>query len=364
MLLMSNKDMDTGFVAKAISEHNLSPSPKMGFHAESDYWMETQRWKRVVERYDWGAVLFISDRDRRANATIVAVGKLDVVNGRVSEQGGWRDLQPGWYKEMAMELSNLAKKPNQTLFVPPCLGFRQPDVICDGGKNEHNKMEPACAWRDRCMALQSFAETNNRLQEDLLKGKSPEQIIQLTTRLLTNGGAGVQLPPVPKPKATTPAAGPKQAVAPKQPAAAKSTSSTDPAASKAVYEAVCLAAGEVATATGLKVSADYTKNLAAPGDLYLVDRTANSDYISLYQARKPKPLALASFRIRARVGVLVQLPIPKTSPLLEPIVAADVREWKDGAFQSAVREVSMEGGTRLEHIKHIIVAIIQQAAAS
>jgi len=48
-------------------------------------------------------------------------------------------------------------------------------------------MEPACAWRDRCMSLQKFAQDNNRLQEDLLKGKSPEQIIQLTTRLMANG---------------------------------------------------------------------------------------------------------------------------------------------------------------------------------
>jgi len=184
--------------------------------------------------------------------------------------------------------------------------------------------------------------------------------------LLTNGGVGVPLPPLPKAATAAPAkpkAESKIASSPKQPAAAKSTQATDPATSQAVYASVCSVAGEVAEAAGLKVSADQTKQCAAMGDLYLVDRTANSDYISLYQARKPKPLALASFRIRARVGVLVQLPIPKTSPLLEPIVAADVREWKDGAFQSAVREVSMEGGDRLEHIKHILVAIIQQATA-
>lgn len=362
MILMSNKDMDTGFVAKAIAEHKLDPNPKTGFHAEPDYWQETQRWKRVVERYEWGSVLFISDRDRRANATIIAVGKLDLAGGRVSHQGGWQDINPGWYKEMAMELSTILKKPNANLQVPPCLGFRQPDVICDGGKNEFNKMEPACSWRDRCMALQCFAETNNRLQEDLLKGKSPEQIIQLTTRLLTNGS--VPLPPQETKKPPTKPAqksGAKATSIPKQPAAAKGTAVTDPATSQAVYNAVCGVANEVATAAGLKTSADFTKHLAATGDLYLVDRTENSDYISLYQARKPKPLALASFRIRARVGVLVQLPVPKTSPLLEPIVAADVREWKDGAFQSAVREVSMEGGARLEHIKHIIVAIVQQA---
>lgn len=359
MMLMSNKDMDTGFVAKALSEHNLDPNPKTGFHAEPDYWQETQRWKRVVERYEWGSVLFISDRERKANATIIAVGKLDIANGKVSHQGGWQDIQPGWYKEMALELSSLLKKPTTRLQVPPCLGFRQPDVICDGGKNEYNKMEPACAWRDRCMALQKFAQDNNRLQEDLLKGKSPEQIIQLTTRLMANGS--VPLPPVPKAEPADKKQA-KPAAAPKATAGARSTPATDPVASKAVLSAVATVASEVAAAAGLKVSADGTKHLAAAGDLFMVDRTENSDYISIYQARKPKPLALASFRVRARVGVLVQLPIPKTSPLLEPIVEADVREWKDGAFQSAVREVSMEGGDRLEHIKHILVAIIQQAA--
>lgn len=358
MIMMSNKDMDTSFVAKVIAEHGLDPIPETGFHSANDYWQETQRWKRVVERYKWGGVLFISDRDRRSNATIVAVGKIDLVQGRVSQQGGWQDIQPGWYKEMAMDLANLLKKPTAKLQVPPCLGFRQPDVICDGGKNEHNKMEPPCAWRDRCIGLQKFAQDNNRLQEDLLKGKSPEQIIQLTTRLLTNSGAQVVARHLPPSKPATPSAA-KPAPAAKQPAAAKTASGIDPVVGKAVMEVVVSVANEVAAAAGLKVSADLTKHLAAVGDLYLVDRTENSDYISIYQLRKPKPLALASFRVRARVGVLVQLPIPKTSPLLEPILEADVREWKDGAFQSAVREVPMEGGDRLEHIKRIILAIIQ-----
>ena len=353
MMLFSLKPDDTAFVSKTIEEHKLDPNPKTGFHAEPDYWQETVRWKRVVERYPWGAVLFISDRDRKSNATIVAVGQVDLVGGRVSTQGGWVSFKPDWYSEMAAELQRFQQ--GKRLEIPPCLGFHAPIVVCDGGKNEQNKLEAACAYRDRCRALRSFCISNKRTQERILSGKSPEQIIQLTTRLLGNQGSSVI--------ARTPAAKPakSQTSEPKQKpasAAAKAAPATDPAQSQAVYQLVASVAREVASAAGLNVSADMTKTAAAVGDLYLVDRTTNSDYISIYQYGKPKSAAIASFRVRARVGILVQLPIPKTSPLLEPIVPEDVREWKDGAFLSAVKEVPPQGD-RLEHIKRIMLAIIQ-----
>jgi hypothetical protein len=358
MMFMSLKADDTAFVAKALAENQLDPNPETGFHARPDYWQENVRWKRVIERYKWGGVLFITDRDRRSNATIVAVGQLDLQQGRVSTQGGWVDFKPDWYKEMAHELTKLSKGDGAKLQIPPCLGFHSPEVTCDGGKNDIGMMEPACSWRDRCRALQKFSIDNDRMQEVLLKGKSPEQIIQMTTRLLANSGS----------LATPARAEPKAKKEPKTPAEAKQatagargTQATDPDQAQGVYAVVASVAREVASAAGLNVSADMSKTAAAQGDLFLVDRTANSDYISIYQAHKPKPIALASFRVRARVGVLVQLPIPKSSPLLEPIVEADVREWKDGAFLSAIREVPTDG-PRLERIKHIIVAIIKQNA--
>jgi len=354
MMLFSVKADDLSFVAKCIADNKLDPNPKTGFHSESDYWQETNRWKRVIERYPWGAVLFITDRDRKSSATIVAVGQLDLVQGKVSTQGGWVSFKPDWYPEMAGELAAFVK--GKKLEIPPCLGFHAPMVVCDGGKNENNKLEGPCSYRDRCIALQKFCIANSRPQEKLLSGKSPEQIIQLTTRLLSNQGSSViaRTPAVPKAKSQS--AEPKQKTAT---AAAKATPVTDPAQGQAVYQLVASVAREVASAAGLNVSADMGKTAAAVGDLYLVDRTENSDYISVYQNRKPKSIAIASFRVRARVGILVQLPIPKTSPLLEPIVADDVREWKDGAFLSAVKEVPTEGD-RLEHIKHIMVGIIKQ----
>src|SRR4029077_19707512 len=134
MSLMTPKDMDSAFVAKCIAEHKLNPIPKTGFHADPLYWQETERWKRVVERYEWGAAIFCSDRTRGAHATIVAVGSVDLEAGKVGRVGGMQDIQPGWYKEMAMELRDL-KRNNGKLQIPPCLGFRAPDHICDGGKN-------------------------------------------------------------------------------------------------------------------------------------------------------------------------------------------------------------------------------------
>jgi hypothetical protein len=358
MLLTSLKENDTAFVAKAIQEHQLKNLPKAGFHSEPDYWQETNRWRRVIERYEWGVVMFISDRERRSHATIVAKGQVDLVQGRVSQQGTWVEIKPDWYREMALELSQTRRQ--NVLEIPSCLGFHEPDVICDGGKNEGGRMEPPCAWRERCMALQTFCQNNNRLAENMLKGKPPEMIVQMTTRLLAQANG---IPSTHKPKAAAPAAKPAVVSAPKAPAVARATKAPDPAQTKAMYDFVASVTHEVASAADLQVSADLAKSGAAENNLYLVDRTSNSDYISVYIASKPKPRAIASFRVRARVGFLVQFPIPNTSALLSPIVPSDVRQWKDGAFQSAVADVPMTGD-RLEHIKSIMVAIILGQDAS
>lgn len=352
MIMLSARDMDVGFVSKVISEHKLDPTPKTGFHADPLYWQETDRWKRVVERYDWGAAIFCSDRQRNAHATIVAVGSIDVEAGKVGRLGGMQDIQPGWYKEMAMELRDL-KRSHASLHIPECLGFRRPDYICDGGKNTITQMmEPACAWRDRCMALQSFAQETDKQQEDLIRSKSPEQIIQLTTRLLERKGA------IAKPLSG--ARPPSTSATPKPAASTSGTErqkAADPAATKVTLDLVSRITSEVAEAADVKLSADMTRQGAGPGELFLVDRTSASDYISLYLANRPRAIALASFRLRARVGMLVQLPILKDDELLKPIVADDVKVWSDGAFKTAVREVPLEGN-RLEHIKHILVGII------
>lgn len=352
MILLSNKDMDSTFVSKVIAEHKLDPTPKAGFHADPTYWQETAKWKRVIERYEWGAVMFLSDRNRNAHATVIAVGKLDIDAGKVSTQGGWKEIQPHWYKEMAIELKQIKNGQGQ-LIVPPCLGFHASEIVCDGGLDPTSrKMEPPCGWKGRCMALQAFAQDQGRLQEDLLRSKSPEQIVQLTTRLLQ------RQPGSTKPPARNATDKTKQKHAEAQPAGSLATGTPAASSNNITVTVVTALAKEVAQAAGIEMSADHTRQAAAIGELYLVDRTANSDYVSLYQAHKPKPIALASFRLRSRVGMLVQLPIPKASPLLADIVQDDVKEWKDGAFQSAVKEVPLSGN-RLDHIKNIILAILK-----
>lgn len=379
-ILTSLKPDDNAFVAKAISENALNPNPVSGFHAEPDYWMETERWKRVVERYEWGAVLFISDRERKQHATIVAIGRVDVAKGKVSTQGGWNDIQFGWYHEMAMEFTAMMSKKgvHRVLQVPSCLGYRQPDVICDGGRNASNKMEPPCAWRDRCMAVQFWCVDNNQLQETVLKGKSPEQIVQLTTRLLERAHPPGRSSPRTTPKtaqahepvpaeerpaeAVEESAESAESAAPvqsSQPVVPRGKARIEPEQTQAVLDLVASVMTDVAAATGINVSADWTKAAASLGDIYLVDRTANSDYVSIYRKAKPKPLALASFRIRTRIGYLVQLPLPTTSPLLSGIVQSDVRKWNDGSFQSVVYGVQTEGD-RLDHVKSIIASLITE----
>lgn len=358
MILQSNREMDVVFVSKAIQEHNLEPQPVSGFHAERDYWVETERWKRVVERYPWGSVLYLSDRQRGQSVTIVAVGKVDLETGKVSTQGGHQQIPPSWYPELAKDLRD-AMKPDATLQIPPCLGFHESDHVCDGGVDSGTKkIEPACAWRNRCIAFQDYCGIQNRHQEDVLKSKSPEQIIQLTTRLLEKRGGKVSAPPNGASKAKSVKSSQKSSDVVSAVAPAAETGQVG--ADTSMLQLLTSVISDIAAEAGLKAAPDCSKATATPGDLYMVDRTEHSDYISLYQDARPRPIALASFRIRPRMGgFVVQLPIPVGHKLLEPIVSEDVKAWKDGAFQSGVSHVPTSG-LRLDHIKHIIAELLKK----
>lgn len=352
--LISHKDLDTMWVAKVLTDRNLNQNPNVGFANDPVYWQETTRWRRSVEKYSWGAILFLLDREGNRGATVIAIGKLDLDLGRVTVQGGHRMINLTWYHDMVQGLREAASP--ATLDIPPCLGFREADITCDGGLNrEHKKVEPVCAWRNRCMALQDYAAHEGKIPERIMSGKSPSQIVQLTTRLLerTRSTAPPDAAPAPAPKPAP--ATPKATPVPR--ALAKLSDGARARLVEKLHEAV----KEIASAAGLQISPDWTEVNALPGDLYVIDRLERSGYISLYQRLAGnKSRALAAFRVRPRDGIFnVQLPVVKDSEHVKGIRAEEVVAHKDGKFLCMVRSVQPDT-TRMAHIKYAIHCLLAE----
>lgn len=344
MILHSARSMDTQFIAKAIREHKLDPVPVTGFHSKPTYWQENARWRRVAEQYKWGYVLFIDDREKKLFATILVKGEFDLAKGTVAERGGHkRPIGVSWYNVLCDGLKDY-KPDGSEIPLPPCFGHHEYDHICDGGTNPETKQpEPACAWRDQCMALQRHAAETDKKQTEILKGKSPEQIIQLSTKLLERY----------KPVLPTPTPGDSAAPKPAKPR--KPKAKADDTGLKAFVLDTCR---EVARRCCVGY-ADH-QQLAVANELFIIDRSASTDYISLYQAvPKARPRAICSFRLRKRIqGTHVQLPLDKGDQLLSGFVPEDVVAWSDGAFKCMVKDV-IPGQKRAEYITDILTRIVK-----
>jgi hypothetical protein len=320
----STKYQDLAFVARTLREHKLSPKPLSGYNQQPDYWNETDRWRRIVERYEWGAVVFLSNRGKDEHATLVIVGELDVATGAVRGVGAAQKVAIAWYKELATTFSAAAAG---EVNVPPCLGYREADHVCDGGLNADRQMERPCAWRDRCIALQEEAARNEKLPDELIAGLEATAIVQLTTRLLTV----VDSKRVQKPVRATPEA-------------------------HAVFEGLWKALGE-SLAPRRFVS---RREEAEVGDIFAIDRVESSGYIRIYCAvESGRPLLIAGVRLKAHDGVDLQLPLDPKSSLLKD-VEAHVVSWRDGGFQSALKRVPTR--VSLDKACDIICAMIANGA--
>lgn len=346
MILHTGNQNDVAFVAKVIREHKLEPTPVTGFHSKDTYWQENERWRRVVEEYPWGCVMFIDDKERGMHATVVTTGKFDLATGKSSHGM----IPMAWYHDMVSELKQLTAK--TVLQIPPCLGFHECDHVCDGGIHPQTKQaEPECYWVKQCQALQSFSLNQKREPEEVLRGKSPEAIIQMLTRMLEHKPSG---------QAHVAAMANASAARGNKPHTEYPNTSL-PDFVKELAREVAEACGVCLHLTNSVAQLDrIVEDVAAKaGDLLVVDRSTNSDYVSVYKARdgRPRAKAICSFRLRRRIGGFrVQLPLPKDSQLLEPIVSADVGLWKDGAFQTVVNDV-IPGQRRMDHIKNIMVEL-------
>lgn len=305
MIHQSQELFDIIFVKRTIRQLKLDPLPLEGF-ASMPHWLDqSRRWRRQVERFPWGYVVFISDRDENRHATFVIEGELDIHTGIVKKGGQKRSL-PSWYGELA---AFFVKPPNKIadIEVPPCLGYREPDHICDGGMNESGAIERPCPWRSRCISLQQHAATVGKAPALLLANVSPQGVVQLTTKLAKDYQR------VAKSKAPTP---------------------LNPQAHRA-FSGIWNRLGDLLHPRAFKPS----RETANPGDFYAIDRTEQSGYLSIYyRPEKGRPVAVASVRIKSTEGVDLQLPLPAGHELLAP-VREHVVAWRDRAFLSAIKRV-------------------------
>lgn len=326
MILQSKKERDSKFVSKVIDEYKLSQTPIAGFHNEDDYWQENSRYLRVVERYEWGAVMRLANRETGDHSTMVLVGTIDLESGTVVKSGRHQTIPVPWYGELAEDLKDV--KSGEKIDIAPCIGWHESIAVCDGGLNpDTNEIEPPCAQKSMCIALQEHAYTIGVNHEELLKGKSPEEIVRFTGGLVKKDTPSQ---PVPKRK---------------------------------------LGKGTPQERTILDLAEDLSRNMnvglaeskesALDGEMFIVNRITASGYISLYIRRtKGRSTALASYRFMSRSGKWkVQLPIPPDHELLGGIVESDIQKRASGCFLSLVKDVDRDS-TRWTHVQRIIEHLI------
>lgn len=368
MIHVSMKLMDLAFVATTLRKHNLQGRPVDNFHMDEGYWLENPRWKRVMERYTWGVIMYASDRKNGDHFTAVIEGDFDPATG----MAGADKLDVSWYEELVNSFeATVADK----IEVPNCIGWHEADPTCDGGLNTAGEIEQACGWRGRCIPFQAHCAKLGKEPNELLNGKTPEEILALTGRLRGNAPAApppaatpeasakveaknaaehadvapvpIQAPTVSSPKAASKKAAPAKPAQPAAKSAPKLSAKPaepykSPWASERYAEALPLVTAlwtAILTAWGKSSFVDISA--AKAGDLFVKDRTQKSDYISVYMKReKGVALALCSVRLRKGGRISIQLPIALNAARhAYKEVGASVEGWADGQFKSVVRDL-------------------------
>jgi hypothetical protein len=310
--------MDTEFTSRIIEQRRLDPCPVQGFRDLPDALFQTMRWRRQVERYSWGMVIFASDREEDLHFSAVIEGKVDLATGKVTMASGAERRLPDWYAEMA---DYIAKAPNRVkLEVPKCLGQYTPDERCDGGPSPEGLGGP-CTYRQFCIALQEAARRENQKPFDTIRGMTDEEKVELAARLVQKRR---------KKRVTPPNEEAMAAVG---------------AISKLLMERL------------YPRSLKFSKDRAAPGDVFTVEKTGRSGYITIYcRAHEGRSIPILSMRIRKQGGVDLQLPLPADHPLLEP-VREFVVPWRDRSFLSAIKRVP--GNVTVEQACDVVMKIIE-----
>lgn len=353
MILVTSREFDKAFVAKIIKEHNLYPAPVPDYQAKPHYWQETYRWRRVIEEYKWGSVMFVTDRIRKVHSTIVVIGRIvDLKTGVIGVRQKRERILLSWYAELGKALADA--KGQVQFNIPPCLGLHEQDHVCDGGVNAKTGLaEPACEWRSRCIALQSFCLEQGKSAEDVIKRKSPEQIVQITEKLLQR-----KLPSV-----NTIKSAPLPSYTSNGTPVMYNVTQIHAQIVSSLASSVRKIAARIAKECSVALA--ESRELARDGDLFVIDRTKNTDYVSVYLASSVgRPIPLASWRLRVRKRCFrVQFPLNPDDPLFAGITTGDVTPWRDGPFRAVVNDVSPDT-LRCEHVVRIIKELISRSEAN
>lgn len=375
---VSNRLMDLPFISRILRANHLNPIPQQGFYLNPAAWAENGDFKRTIEKYDWGVVIFLSNRKEAMHITIVAVGDFDPATGIVSSRAGVRHKLPvPWYTDMVRSLGD-KKVPQVDIQIPGCLGHHEDDAgtdspVCDGGHNPTKDLtESPCAWKDRCIPLQSHAASLRVLPADILKGMRPEQIVQLTTRLRTDFARRQ----VPVPEALAVIQARKTETQPfTQPVplfkfAAEVLPAVSQVAKKGVADSevsgLVLQSGSSAggvvllqqlwTALQARLPKRHfmsSRDLAKPGNIFLQDRTP-SGYVSLYcEPDEGRRIAIAEIKLKMN-KVHALFPFSATHKLLS---GTDAKDIKDGKFISIITNIP--GTITIQKLVDIIARSIE-----
>jgi hypothetical protein len=242
VILTSDKNYDIVFVSRTIKQYGLDPRPTPDFVTTTRH--DTTAFRRVVETYKWGVVMFLNNKGSGASSTVIAIGDFDANEGVLYDDDGnaTEKLDIPWYPSLVAEATPLniqyfGAEPEEdddpdddeylddaefvidvddddnlddplgeiplpgtesntdsvqvpiplapylgaeittTTERPPCVGWHDDCFVCDGGYvPETGAIDPMCAWRDRCIALQVHCRENGRTVEEVLEGRPETEI--------------------------------------------------------------------------------------------------------------------------------------------------------------------------------------------
>lgn len=349
MIHVSHKADDHEFVRSTIEQRQLDPRPVEGGHEAAAF---SDGSRRIIETYGWGSVVFLQHGDHAA--TLVIEGRFNVNSGEVFGVGGgfWRPITDAvpWYRQMTRQSAMESKRK-----MPKCLGlYEADDHECNGDpKGEHERDRMACVYRDRCVAFGRLCSETKvaptrflkfRLVDELVNGKprrvqyafakGDEDAFQerlarvISERGITNGKVTVRVP---------------GAIVQAKPAP------------KRAGEAACVElAAWLNKQLRDKMRREFARdNAHRAGELFIVDRTSSSGYLSVYvQQTIHRKRAVVSAFYRPALGTLeVRVAVDFTDfrKLLsksdcEKLKPEDIT-GKDGAFKVRIRGVDKERAT-------------------
>lgn len=242
--------------------------------------------------------------------------------------------------------------------IPPCIGHHagidEPEldrVVCDGGTNAEGGLEMPCSWRGNCINFQAYCGLVGKMPSEIFEGKQPEEIIALVTRPKTidNGYIAPRKPAVDVKNLRV---NPPQKSRKKR----KRIRNRHMGDVAAKAEAIRVAREELANGASMRrehtanrvlemaeaIAAVFerpwhkSRDVAAPGELYVVDRRLRSEYVGVYcQPKQAHAIPIAKILMKQRSRTLrLALTVPPDISI-EPFTPGAVS--KSGLFKSKVR---------------------------